>query len=279
MDRDRTRQAVIALTFLITIVINSAANAVPLNGQTTAAISDRFRVFVTPAGYVFAIWGVIYLFQFLFVLHTLRPSRRRDPLLRRIGLLPALASVLNAAWILAWHWEVFPVTVVLMVGLLLTLIGIVLRAGFDRTARIESALRRGDRWLVQVPFSIYLGWITVATIANVAAVGSWAGVSTFGIAPQAVAAAVLVVGLLIAVTNLLRTRDIAYGLVIVWAYVGIVVKEAAAVTPYVPPIAAVSATIVALLVIASAIDARRRGAPRGMRVAIDASGSGGQDAR
>jgi hypothetical protein len=252
VDRDRTRQALIAVTFLITIAVNSAANVVPLNGQSTAAISDRFRVFVTPAGYVFAIWGAIYLFQLLFVVHTLRPSRRTDPLLRRIGLLPALASVLNGVWIVAWHWEVFPATVAIMVGLLLTLIATVLRAGFDRTARRGSRLPRADRWLVQVPFSIYLGWITVATIANVAAVGNWAGVSTFGLAPQAVAAAVLVVGLLIAVTNLLRTGDIAFGLVIVWAYVGIVVKEAAALTPYVPLVAGASALIVAVMVAAAA---------------------------
>ena len=96
MDRDRMRQVLVAATFAVAIVVNGAANALPLNGQTTAMISDRFRVFVTPAGYVFAIWGVIYLFQLLFVVHTLRPSRRRDPLLRRVGLLPALASVFNA---------------------------------------------------------------------------------------------------------------------------------------------------------------------------------------
>jgi len=260
---DRFRQVAILVTFVLTIALNSAANALPLNGQLTGDISDRFRVFVTPAGYVFAIWGVIYLFQLAFLAHTLRPSRAADPLLRRLGLLPAAAALFNATWILAWHWEVFWLTPVLMIGLLVSLLAIYVRGDFARTARPGSGVARADRWLVQVPFSLYLGWITVATIANVAAVGAWANVPVFGLELPLIAAVVLVVGFGVAAVAVARTADIAYALVIVWAYAGVVVKESAADTPYVPLVAGVAAAAIALVAVAAVIRGSGRGATTG----------------
>jgi hypothetical protein len=247
MNSDRLRQLLVAASFLVAIVINGAANLLPINGQTTAEISDRFRVFVVPAGYVFAIWGVIYLGQLAFLAHTLRPSRQSDPLLRHIGLWPVAIATLNGAWILLWHYEVFALTVVVMIALLAALIVLYRRAGFERLAAPRSGISPADRWLVQVPFSIYLGWITVATIANVAAVGKWAGVTTFGLAPELVAAIVLAVGLVIATLVMLRTADVAYGLVIAWAYAGIVVKEAA--TPWVPWAAGLAVLVIGALIL------------------------------
>jgi hypothetical protein len=247
LSADRIRQLLVVGGILFALVINGLANAIPINGQTTAEISDRFRVYVTPAGYVFAIWGLIYIGQIGFLIQTLRPSRLQDPMLRRIGLWPALIGVLNGTWIVLWHYEVFPATVVVMVALLLSLIVLYQRAGFDRLARLGSGLSASERWLVQVPFSLYLGWITVATIANVAAVGEWAGVPTFGIAEQLVAAAVLLAGLGIAVVVMLRTGDIAYGAVIVWAYLGIVVRESG--TEWVPWVAGFGALVVGALIL------------------------------
>jgi benzodiazapine receptor len=250
---DRVRQVAVLITFLVTIALNSAANALPLNGQLTGEISDRFRVFVVPAGYVFAIWGLIYAFQLAFLVHTLRPSRAADPLLRRLGLLPAAAALFNAGWIVAWHWEVFPLTLVLMVGLLASLIAIYLRGGLGEVARPGSGVPAATRWLVQVPFSIYLGWITVATIANVAAVGNWANVPTFGVEVPLIAAVVLVTGVGIAATAVARTADAAYAAVIVWAYTGLVVKEAAAATPYVPLVAGASVVAIILVLLAAIV--------------------------
>jgi translocator protein len=250
MQTDRLRQLLVATSFVFAIAINVAASVLPLNGVTTAQVADQWRVFVQPAGYVFSIWGLIYLGQLAFVVHSLRASQVADPLLRRIGLLPVVVATLNGMWVFAWHWEVYPATLAIMVALLVSLIVLYRRAGFERTARPDGlSLRSADRWLVQVPFSTYLGWITVATIANVAIVGQWAGVPTFGIAPELVAAAVLAVGLGIAVTVMLRSADIAYGAVIVWAYAGVVVKEAG-VAP-VAAVALVSAVAVSVLIAAS----------------------------
>jgi hypothetical protein len=249
MNSDRLRQLLVVTGVIFAFVLNGAANALPINGQTTAEISDRFRVFVVPAGYVFAIWGLIYLGQLGFLFQTLRPSRLEDPLLRRIGLWPALVGLLNGIWILLWHYEVFAASVVVMIALLGSLIVLYQRAGFERMARPGSAISASDRWLIQVPFSLYLGWITVATIANVAAVGNWAGVSTFGMAPELLAAAVLAVGMAIASWVMLRTEDVTYAGVIIWAYVGIVVKEAS--TPWVPWVAGLTVAVMVMLIVAA----------------------------
>ena len=143
-------------------VLNGAANALPLNGQTTAEISDRFHVYVVPAGYVFAIWGLIYIGQLGFLLQTWRPSRLHDPLLRRIGLLPALVGLLNGVWILFWHYEIFPMTVVVMVALLVTLILLYRVAGFEQTAPLQLGpeAARNAGWC-RCRSRCYLGWITV----------------------------------------------------------------------------------------------------------------------
>jgi translocator protein len=254
MSKDRLRQVLVVGSFIFAIALNAAANIIPLNGQTTGEIADRFQVFVQPAGYVFSIWSLIYIGQLAFVLHSLRPSRLEDPLLRRIGLLPVAIAVLNGVWILAWHWELFPLTLLIMVALLVALIWLYLRAGFEHTARPSGhGPASAERWFVQLPFSVYLGWITVATIANVAVVGNWADVPTFGIAPELIAAAVLVVGLGIAAAVLLRTADVAYGAVIVWAYVGVVVKEF---ETTVVALAAGAAVLVVAALIAAAVVGR-----------------------
>ena len=247
MSRDVIRQTLTVITFLVTLAVNSAANALPINGQRTAEISDRFAVFVIPAGYVFAIWGLIYVLLAGFTAYQARPSKREDPVLRSLGWLPALSGVLNTAWLLLFQYEVFALTVPVMVGLLLTLITIHLRLWARR-----DALHGAAYWLVRAPFSVYLGWITVATIANFAQAGAALGFDAFGIAPQLVAAVVLLVGLAIAVRFVTRFRDAAYGSVIVWAYAGIVVKEID--TPLVAAVAGISAAIVAVLVVRALAD-------------------------
>ncbi|HET7728288.1 MAG TPA: hypothetical protein VFK54_13290 [Candidatus Limnocylindrales bacterium] len=253
MSPDRLRQVLVLGSFVFAIALNGAANALPLNGQTTAEISDRFRVFVIPAGYVFSIWGVIYLGQLAFVVHTLRPSRRADSLLRRLGLLPALAAVLNGTWIVAWHWNLYPLSLAIMLGLLGTLIAIHRRGGFSRTARPSSGLRGGDRWAVQVPFSIYLGWISIATITNVAVVGNAANVPTFGLEPSFVAALVLAGGIALAAVVAALAADLAFATVVAWAYAGIFVKESAAGTSFVPVVAIAGVVVAVALVGWSAV--------------------------
>ena len=238
---DRRRQWATVVVFLATVAVNAAANLLPINGQPTGAISDRFDVLVIPAGYVFSIWGLIYLLLAAFTIDQARPSRAADPTLRRLGWLPALTGLLNTGWLLLFHYEAFVLTVPVMVALLLTLIAINAVTFADRERLTGAA-----RWTVRLPFSVYLGWITVATIANIAQTLDSVGFDAFGVDPALVASAVLLLGLAIATTFVLRFADVAYGAVIVWAYAGIAVMESP--TPLVPWVAAGGALLVAVLV-------------------------------
>ncbi len=239
------RALVTVVTYLITLAVNGAANALPMNGQTTAEISDRFQVFVIPAGYVFGIWGVIYLGLGAYTVY--QATHADDPIVRRLGWLPAVSNVLNAAWIPLFHYEAFALTVVVMVGLLLTLIGIHRRLWSKR-----DALTRTTFWTVRVPFSIYLGWITVATVANVAQTVSALGFGGASI-PERIAVFALLGAFAIAARFAWQFHDVAYALVIIWASVGIAVKEADA--PTVPWVAGAAALGFGLLILVRSLGA------------------------
>jgi hypothetical protein len=245
---DRRRQVITVAIFVVTVVVNGAANALPIN-LPTRVISDRFDVLVTPASYVFSIWGLIYVLLLAFTVDQARPSRAADPTLRRLGYLPALTGVLNAAWLLLFQFEVFVPTVPVMVALLVALIAINAITFADR-----ERLTGFQRWTVRLPFSVYLGWITVATIANVAQTLDSVGFDAFGIAPYLVASGVLGIGLAIALTFVWRFADIAYGLVIIWAYAGIAIKEGD--TPLVPLVAAGGAVATGVLVLWTLVASR-----------------------
>jgi benzodiazapine receptor len=254
MNRDTMRQTVNVLGTLLVLVVNGLANALPLNGQNTGAISDKFKVFFVPAGYVFAIWGVIYIGLIAFAVYQALPSQRANPFLRHVGYWYALSCLANSAWIFLWHYEVFVVTLVAMFTLLASLIVIYLRLGIGRY-RFHGI----GQWAVQVPFSIYLGWITVATIANVSDVLYYVNWNGFGIAPEVWAALMIyVAGILTMVVAAVRS-DAAFALVIAWAAAGIAVKQATT------PLVAINAwilTVVAALAVVWSLYARIRAGAR-----------------
>lgn len=237
MNKDMLRQIVNVLTVIVTLTVNGLASALPLNGQTTGQISDRFQVFFVPAGYVFSIWGLIYLALIAFVIYQALPSQRENPALRQIGYLPALSGVANSAWIFLWHYEFFALTLVAMLALLGLLIAIYLRLDIGR-----SPASQGQKWAVNLTFSIYLGWITVATIANVTSLLDYLRWDGWGISPQAWTAIMLGAAVFIAWAMSLTRRDAAYLLVLIWAFIGIAVKHAAT------PSVATSAWVATVLV-------------------------------
>jgi hypothetical protein len=237
--KDIVRQIVVLLSTIAVIVINGLANALPLNNLSTGEISDRFQVYFVPAGYVFSIWGLIYLALVGYSIYQALPSQREKPRLRRIGWLYVLSCVANIAWLFLWHYEFFALTLLAMVALLLLLIAIYLRAGIGRL-RVAAA----EKWLVQIPFSIYLGWITVATIANVTSLLDYLQWGGWGLSPETWAIIMLVAAAVIASAVSITRGDVAYVLVIVWAFAGIAVKHQA--TPVVAWTAGALALVVAL---------------------------------
>jgi benzodiazapine receptor len=215
-------QSLNVLAFAVTVIVNGLASSLALNGKTTAEISDQYFTLVTPAGYVFSIWGVIYALLLAFVVFQALPSQRGKPFLGQISVLFILSSVFNVVWLFLWHYDQIVVSVVLMFALLATLIAVYLRLGIGKTVVSVK-----ERVFVHLPFSVYLGWITVASIANVASALVAVGWDGFGLASDVWAVLVIGVALLITLGVIATRRDVAYSLVLVWALVGIAVNQSA----------------------------------------------------
>lgn len=214
--------AFITLLFVIaTIVVNGLANALPINGQQTGEVSDRFNVYFTPAGYVFSIWGLIYLSLLVFAVYQLWPTQRHRELIRRIRMPFWVSSVANMVWLLCWHYESFGTTLVVMLTLLASLVWLT-RILFAAGPAADAS----ERWCLRMPFSIYLGWVTVATIANLTIVLEAKGLRPWDTDAQAWAVVMVIMGGAIALTVGRIRRDLAYLGVILWAYVGIGVAQA-----------------------------------------------------
>lgn len=217
--KDLFRQIIVVLSVIVTIIINSLANILPLNGLNTGEISDRFNVYFVPAGYVFSIWGLIYLGLIAFSIYQALPSQRQNPRLQASGWWVALGGIANSAWIFLWHYEQFTLTIVAMLVLLISLIIVYLRLGIGIT---EAPL--AERLTVRIPFSIYLGWITVATVANATSLLDYLKWDRFGISAINWMGIMLVAVLVINILMNFTRRDIPYTLVILWALAGIAIK-------------------------------------------------------
>ncbi len=260
MNRDTIRQSLNIITLLVTIIVNGLANALPLNGITTGEISDSFPVLFVPAGYVFAIWGLIYIALIGFAIFQALPAQQENPRLRRVGYWFVLSNIANTFWIFLWHYQLFPLTLIAMLTVLTSLLIV-----YQRLEIGQQIVNGGQRWLVNVPFSIYLGWITVATIANTTIVLYDLGWGGFGIAASVWAALLLVVATVITGLIILRRSDVAYAGVIIWALIGIVVKQAN--TQLVAITAMIAAVVVVALLVTKLIIDRtgRQGGNRRLR--------------
>ena len=222
MSKDTLRQSANLLSVILALTVNILASALPLNGQNTGEISDRFQVFFVPAGYVFAIWFLIFVGWIAFAIFQFLPAQKENSRLRNLGYWFALSGVFNAAWLFCWHYNLFGLSVLVMLALLGTLIVSYLKLDVGRTA-VSSA----EKWAVDVPISVYLGWISVATVANITSwlyAINWNG---FGILPQTWAVIMLVVASLVGVLMAIFRKDSGYLFVFVWAFAGIAVKQSA----------------------------------------------------
>lgn len=222
MKKLTARQIVTIFITILTIVLNVLANALPFNGQGTGEISDRFTILFVPAGYVFSIWFLIYVGMVFFTVYQAKPEQADNPLLNRIAPAYWVANLANVVWLFFWHWELFPLTLVAMLIILVALIYLYLQ--FRRS---EKPLTRAEKRNVKLPFSVYLGWISVATIANVTQLLYFIGWDGFGLAPEVWTVIMLLVATVVGLLMLLRELDIAYALVLVWSFAGIALKQAA----------------------------------------------------
>lgn len=211
------------LGFLAMIAANWAANGLPINGYTTGEISALYPNAFVPAGFTFSIWGLIYLALLLMLLFsTSYLEGPHSSLLKNALPLFLLTCVLNISWIVAWHYLQTLLSVVIMVfflgtlGLLSAKIGIGLPMGNSRL-----------KWVLHVPISIYFGWITVASLANVTALLVSMGWDGYGMADESWAMILMVIAIAFALIMLQWRKDAFYALVIIWALFGIGSRQSA----------------------------------------------------
>lgn len=195
---------------LLVLLLNTLANTLPINGLTTGELSALYPNRFVPAGFTFSIWGVIYLALAGFVAFQFRPAGNR--LRDSIGQWFFLSCLANASWILAWHYMQPILALLIMLFLLWSLVQIYLRV---------TALPFRENWPGILPFQLYLGWICIATIANTTAVLTYAGWDGGGLAQATWAAIMAAAGTAIGLFFLVRYKDIAFGLVVLWALYGI----------------------------------------------------------
>jgi translocator protein len=202
------------LGLLLVVIVNILANTLPLNGQTTGEISNRLNVLFTPAGYVFSIWGIIYLFLFIWVLRQLPKNRRNLPFYQSTSGLFLLTCMLNILWIFLWHYECFFYTVLVMIAFLITLIFVYKIVKSFHPPKIDV-----------IPISIYLGWVSVALIANISYYLVYIQWNGWGISPVVWTVIMLWVAALLAGIFYMKEKDPYYVLVFIWALIGIGVKN------------------------------------------------------
>lgn len=197
--------------FGLMIVMNYLANALPLNDKTTGELSAQYPNLFVPAGITFSIWGVIYLLLLIFVVIQFRQSNQQ--VIEAIGWAFAISSLFNALWIVAWHYEKLSLSLLFMLIILASLVF------------IGTKIQHLPPGLIKAAFGIYLGWICIATIANVTAIlvaSNWGG---WGISEQTWAIIMIAAGLLITSAALVRLNNPFVGLAVIWAFAGIVIRQ------------------------------------------------------
>lgn len=209
------------VSFLIMIVVNILANVIPFNGVTTGEVSDSYPNLFTPAGLTFSIWGVIYLLLAAYTIYQFDFFKSRvlnKNIIEKIGIYFTITSIANSIWIFLWHYRAISLSVIMIVLMLIFLIII------NMKLKKEELIFR-EKLFIKLPFSIYFGWITIATIANITTYLVSIGWNRFGISDWIWTIMVLIIGLLIGGLTMIKNQDFWYGLVIVWAYIGILIRH------------------------------------------------------
>lgn len=236
--------------FLTMVAVNALAVLLPINNRTTQELSDKYPNLFVPAGITFSIWGIIYMLLFLFVIYqfviAFRKSANERGIIEKIGILFFISCILNIAWIITWHYEAVWLSLIIMVLLFISLAAIYVRLGTGR-----PGIKNSEKIFVNLPFSVYIGWITIATIANITAFLVKINWNRFGISDQIWTVIVIAVGTIIALATVLARNDIFYCLVVIWALVGILLKRLA--DNSMPDQAVIITTIIAMAIIALSV--------------------------
>jgi hypothetical protein len=241
IDRNIVRQWINLTAIFAAFGINVLANIVPINGLSIGEISQNFfgEVLIIPANYAFAIWGLIYLGLISLAVYQALPVNKDNPELRKMGYFLAISSLAQIIWVVFFQYRLFALSVVAMVFILLPLIALYLR--------LEIALKPVSfqmKWFINFPISIYFGWISVATIVNVACALYFTGWNGWVINPVVWTVIMMVIGTILAIIVNLQRKDETYAGVFVWALVAITIRHLD-----IPIIAGTGGTLAVILVL------------------------------
>jgi len=193
------------------LVMNYLANALPLNNKTTGELSDSFPNLFVPSGLTFSVWGVIYIMIIIYCVVQFTGSDKE--VISNISWLFGISCILNALWIVFWHYGKIPLSLLVMLGILITLI------------YINISIRNSTFGIIKASFGIYLGWICIATIANVTALLvnlNWNG---FNISEEIWTMIMIFAGTMIVAITIYQLKNPFIGLSVIWAFIGIAIKR------------------------------------------------------
>lgn len=236
-----------AVGFAVVVIVNTLAVKLPLAGRTTGELADRYSNLFVPAGVTFGVvWTAIYVLLGMYVVYgliqSLKVPAQAASFIQKIGFLFLLTCIANVAWVFSWHYEVLPLSLVFMVVLLGALGAISIRLGVD-----QEKAGVWEKYLVYLPMSLYFGWISIATIANVTTLLVAYKWGRFGLSEEFWTVAMIGVGTLLALVVLFGRKDPFYALVVDWAILGIILKRMADMTT--PASKVVFASVVCLVLI------------------------------
>jgi hypothetical protein len=222
LEPDLRRQLITAVSILLSILVNTISNIWPPNGVNIGQLSNTLfaDVRVTPANYAFGIWGVIYLGLIALGIYQFQSTERYNPRLQKCGYLLPIACACQCAWIYLFLAGLFPLSVIAMLGILLSLIGM-----YQRLAIGRERVSQQERWMVRIPISIYLSWISVATIVNIASTLYSINDNNWLLSPNLWTVIMMAVSAAIAAIALVHRQDPAYLIVTIWTLVAIAIRQ------------------------------------------------------
>lgn len=208
--------------FILVIATNALANILPINGYNTGQISGFYPNYFVPAGFTFSIWGIIYLLLLNYSISNTYFSFKKQEFPEIKKYLDAITPyywftcILNAGWILAWHYLQVVASVLIMLAFLFSLIKV-----FMIMQQEALTIKPLYNFLIKTPFSVYLGWISVATIANITALLVHIKWNGFGIDPIYWTILMITIAIVLGIYFIVQYKSIAYPLVLIWALWGI----------------------------------------------------------
>lgn len=248
MERKLGEWGGVIVAFIAVLFFNYLSNALPLNGMTQKDLSDQYPTLFTPAAFTFSIWGVIYLALALFVIYQALPAQRKSARVSAVSKVFIINCIGIIAWLFCWHYQLFTLSAIVMVGILITLIKI-----YNRLGIANSPATLAEHAFLYVPFSLYLAWICVATLANLSVLQVVWGWEAVGLSEVNWTLLKLGIAMAVCAIVVLRRGDIFFALVIAWAANGIMVKQAG-----VPEVYGAAGTLGAVAIVLAAFEAIRQ---------------------